>query len=56
VNCRDAPATTTAEIGDMATAISCVIVTMAELDFVELATDVAVTFTKEGLGGVAGAV
>jgi hypothetical protein len=40
----------------MATAISCVIVTMAELDLVESATEVAVTLTKEGLGGVEGAV
>ena len=56
VNCREAPATTSAVVGDMATAISCVIVTMAELDLVESATEVAVTLTKEGLGGVEGAV
>jgi hypothetical protein len=40
----------------MVTPMLCEIVTIAELDFVESATDVAVTLTKDGLGGVDGAV
>ena len=56
VNCRLAPAVTCAELGEMLTAIFCAIVTVAVLDFVESATDVAVTKTKEGFGGVGGAV
>jgi hypothetical protein len=40
----------------MFTAKCCEIVTVAELDFVESATDVAVTVTNEGFGGVEGAV
>jgi hypothetical protein len=56
VNCREALATTCAELGDIVTPISWEIVTVAELDLVESATDVAVTFTREGFGGVGGAV
>ena len=47
---------TFAEPGVMLTAICWAIVTVAELDFVESATDVAVTNTKDGLGGAEGAV
>jgi len=40
----------------MLTAISCVIVTIAELDLVGSAADLAVTVTNDGFGGIAGAV
>jgi hypothetical protein len=56
VNCRLAPTAIRAELGEMLTAICSAIVTVAVLDFVESATDVAVTKTKEGFGCVGGAV
>ena len=56
VNCWAPPSAICADVGDMLTTIFCEIVTVAELDFVESATDVAVTVTKEGLGRAEGAV
>jgi hypothetical protein len=56
VNCSVPPSAICAEVGDMLTPIFCEIVTIAELDFVESATDVAVTVTNDGSGGVDGAV
>ena len=56
MNCWVAPSAICAEVGDMLTPIFCEIVTVAELDFVESATDVDVTVTNDGFGGVVGAV
>jgi hypothetical protein len=56
VNCCVFPAITCADVGEMDTATGGRIVTAADADFVESATEVAVTATRAGLGTVAGAV
>ena len=55
-NCCSWPAAIWVELGEMLTAICSAIVAVAVLDFVESATEVAVMKTKEGDGGVDGAV
>jgi len=55
-NCCSPPAAICAELGEMLTAICWAIITVVVLDFVESATAVAVTKTKDGDGGVEGAV
>jgi hypothetical protein len=56
VNFWLAPAASCTEAGVIFTVTCCTIVTVAALDLVLSATDVAITFTNEGLGGVVGAV
>jgi hypothetical protein len=56
MNCRVAPIWTVAEVGEMATAMGAVIVTVAEADLAGSAALVAFTVTRLGLGAVAGAV
>jgi hypothetical protein len=56
VNCFCAPTSTWAEVGEMLIPSCWEIVTMAVLDFMESATDLAVTVTNDGFGTVEGAV
>jgi hypothetical protein len=56
VNCWLAPASSCTEAGEMLTPICSTMITVAVLDFVVSATDVAVTFRNDGLGSDAGAV
>lgn len=56
VNCCVFPSLTCAEVGEIPTATAWTMVTVALLDFVESAEDVAVTVTNEGFGICAGAV
>jgi hypothetical protein len=55
-NCCVVPAVTVADVGEMVTLMGGTIVTIAVLDFVGSATEVAVTETTDGVGIVAGAV
>lgn len=56
VNCKVFPTNTTLGLGETDTAIGAVIVTVAEADLVESATETAVTVTDVWLDKVAGAV
>ena len=56
VNCCCAPVTSWAVAGEIDTEIGGMTVTVAVLDFVGSATEVAMTDTCAGLGAVAGAV
>jgi hypothetical protein len=56
VNCAVPPIGTCAEVGDTLTTIGATSVTVAMLDLVGSALEVAVTKTIAGLGKVAGAV
>jgi hypothetical protein len=56
LNCCFPSVTTRADVGETLTLIVWVSVTVAESDCAESATEVAITFTKEGLGTVGGAV
>ena len=55
VNCWVFRITTCAEMGDTLTPTGGRMVTLADADLVESATEVALTTTCAGLGGVAGA-